>query len=169
MTEIWKDIKDFVGFYQVSSRGRVRSVSRSIPVMRSDGVGYTANYKGKVMTLRENSADGLYYVMLSRDGRSKFCSVSRLVADAFLGLTYDKPYVKHLDGNTHNNVVENLQVVGTKPSGRVFKPIQGSDGSFYSSIREASESIGITAYYVRKHIRSGEPFNGVTYSWVSES
>ena len=28
MKEIWKNIKDFEGYYQVSSKGRIRSVER---------------------------------------------------------------------------------------------------------------------------------------------
>lgn len=37
MNEIWKDIKDFEGYYQISNLGRVRSLDRIINGQRYNG------------------------------------------------------------------------------------------------------------------------------------
>lgn len=46
--EIWKDIKGFEGFYQVSNLGRVKSLDRAI--IRSDGT--LARYSGRILQTR---------------------------------------------------------------------------------------------------------------------
>lgn len=93
--EIWKDIDGYVGKYQVSTFGRIRSLenksktkafSNSVLVTFIDTVGYVA-------------------VNLSR----KTYKVHRLVARAFLPNPNNYPCVNHKDENKTNNYVENLE------------------------------------------------------------
>ena len=72
--EIWKDIKDYEGLYQISNLGRVRSLDRV------DGNG--RGWKGIMLSskLRKN---GYREVILCRDGKRKYMLVHRLVAEAF--------------------------------------------------------------------------------------
>lgn len=94
--EIWKDIKDYEGLYQVSNYGRVRSL----------------NYKrtGKTKVLRYNEIRGGYLsVYLCRNGKRKMFLVHRLVAQAFLPNWFDEPQVNHRDENPKNNHVDNLE------------------------------------------------------------
>ena len=44
MEEIWKDIKNYENYYQVSNLGRVRSLDRTIKDIRSERL-----YKGKIL------------------------------------------------------------------------------------------------------------------------
>lgn len=88
--EIWKDIKDYEGLYQVSNYGMVSSL----------------NYKrtGKTNVLRNNEIRGGYlYVYLHKNGKRKMFLVHRLVAQAFIPNLFDEHQVNHKDENKHNN------------------------------------------------------------------
>lgn len=88
--ERWKPIVDFPG-YSVSDQGRVRT-----------------DKSGRILRLSENQF-GLLQVGMMRDGTQYHRSVPLLVAKAFLPeLTgpFDTPI--NLDGDRHNNRVENL-------------------------------------------------------------
>lgn len=94
--EIWKDIAGYEKLYQVSNRGRVKSLPRN-------GTGA----KEKILTLHKDSK-GVYNVSLSKNGERKIAYVHRLVAEAFLPNPFNLPQVWHIDGNSENNEVDNL-------------------------------------------------------------
>lgn len=90
--EVWRDCKGYEGKYQVSNMGRVWSATRQ-------------QYKNQRI-----NKDGYYRVgLVAKNGKIKTEMVHRLVALAFL----DKPdgcnIVNHIDGNIHNNCVDNLE------------------------------------------------------------
>lgn len=90
MERLWSIIQDFPK-YIISNYGEVS---------RSDGI--------RPMAINE-TATGLLYVGLSRDGRQHIRAVAPLVAQAFVdGRTefFDTPM--HLDGNIQNNRSDNL-------------------------------------------------------------
>ena len=92
MKEIWKDIKDYEGHYQVSNWGRIKSIKF-----------------GKEIILKQNIRRGYYYVCLSKNGIAKNYFIHRLVAEAFLDNPNNYPCVNHKDENKLNNNVENLE------------------------------------------------------------
>ena len=100
--EIWKDIKDYEGLYQVSNLGRVKRVERGIT--RKDGV--KTNVKECIIKSHE---DDYEKVVLHKDKKKDFLLVHRLVADAFLENENNYKYVTHLDGNNMNNELSNLE------------------------------------------------------------
>lgn len=97
--EEWRDIAGYEGFYQVSSRGRVRSLDR----ITSDG----KHLKGKLKT----SSSKYRMVTLYKDSQYENVLVHRLVANAFLPNPDDLPEVDHIDGDPSNNSVNNLRWV----------------------------------------------------------
>lgn len=103
--EVWKDVDETNGFYQVSSFGRVRSVDRVLS--------NRAKRKGKMLKPAKSSS-GYYFVGLSIRGKIKNHFVHRLVAEAYLNNTVEKNEVDHVDGNKLNNAVENLEWVSRK-------------------------------------------------------
>ena len=95
--EIWKDIEDFEGLYQVSNLGRVKSLVR--PYRRTE----------KIITATPNTT-GYLIVGLRRPGSVKSMLVHRLVMQAFEPIdNADQMSVNHKDFNTTNNRLDNLE------------------------------------------------------------
>lgn len=114
MTEEWRDIPNFVGIYQVSNTGRVRSIDRTVRHMGPHNKDENFKYKGKI---RKKSVNRYGYetVLLSHpDGRKKLKRVHRLVAECFLEKHNSVNVVNHIDGNKLNNNVENLEWCSVK-------------------------------------------------------
>ena len=103
MKEIWKDIKDYEGLYQVSNWGRVKSLRRLITNQ------YNSFYiEEKILKIWKNN-NGYGLVTLSKNGTHKKFQVHRLVALHFLPNHSNLPEVNHKDENKTNNSVDNLE------------------------------------------------------------
>lgn len=99
MKEIWKDIKNYEGYYQVSNLGRVRSLPR-----------YDSNnhrLKGRI--LKTTIRSGYYNLNLSKGNKRKSYQVHRLVAMAFIPTDDYSLFINHIDINRLNNKVSNLE------------------------------------------------------------
>lgn len=93
--EVWKDICDYEGLYQVSNLGSVRSVKRQ-------------GTRGGFLKQRTDK-DGYKCVVLFKGNAMKNYFVHRLVAKAFIENKNDFPCVNHKDENKSNNAVGNLE------------------------------------------------------------
>lgn len=170
MKEIWRDIKDYEGLYQVSNLGRIRSVDRYV----KHNLGGLRLYKGRIMKLQLNNL-GYLTVGLNKENKSKHYQVHRLVAMTFpdlvdwteeaKGKLFDELEINHKDENPANNRVDNLEwcthpyninygtrndkVSKTQTNRKdISKPVlqYTLDGVFlveYPSIKEASRQTGI--------------------------
>lgn len=106
--EVWRGVLGYEDSYEVSNYGRVKSLSRKIEVHR-DGETHARYYRERLMSLSIRTR--YPSVSISRDGRLESFLVHRLVAEAFIPNPENKPYVNHIDGDTHNNHVSNLEWV----------------------------------------------------------
>jgi hypothetical protein len=117
--EIWKDIKGYEGSYQVSDKGRVRSLDRESVQNRGSnsptgGRGLIARQlKGKILSLvqtggkNKETGEGVYLQVniykktVRSDGVPKYTVekvyVHRVVAAAFIPNSEDKPCVDHIN------------------------------------------------------------------------
>lgn len=107
MKEIWRDIKDYEGLYQVSDKGNVKRVKHEVEVIKRD--------KLEKRTLNERllepwkSRKGYMKVALRKNNKTYEKFVHRLVAESFMP-TQDKTLqVNHKDTNKENNTLENLE------------------------------------------------------------
>lgn len=91
MEEIWKPIKNYEKFYEVSNLGNVKSKRRNIILK------YNINNKGRP------------YVNLFKNKKAKTRTIHRLVAETFIPNPNNFPEVNHKDENPLNNKVENLE------------------------------------------------------------
>ena len=109
MIELWKDIANYEGSYQISNLGRVKSLSRSI----YDSRGYIIHRKGKI---KKPSFDknGYPQIGLCKNGTVITRKIHRLVAEAFIPNPENKPEINHKDEDKTNNCVDNLEWVTEK-------------------------------------------------------
>lgn len=98
--EVWKDIEGYERSYQVSNKGRVRSLDR----ITNDGKAL----KGKILC-QTYAGKGYLSVMLSKDGKTQRKNIHRLVAEAFLPNPNNLPEINHKSERKNENFVENLE------------------------------------------------------------
>lgn len=89
--ERWKSIPNYEGLYEVSNKGKVKSIKRSC------------------ILLTTVSNCGYERVDLWKNGKKKRYSIHRLVAISFIPNPLNLPMVNHKDENRKNNNVDNLE------------------------------------------------------------
>lgn len=98
MDEIWRDIEGYEGLYQVSNKGRVKSLYKGSERILSPGI----------------DGSGYMFVCLCHDNVRKYFKLHRLVAQTFISNQENKPQVNHKDENKKNNCVDNLEWATSK-------------------------------------------------------
>lgn len=96
MKEIWKDIPGYIGLYQASSLGLIRSL------IRWNGT------NGRILK-QSIRKDSRLKVILCKNKIRKTCKVHRLILETFVGPCPPDMECRHLDGNPSNNKLENLK------------------------------------------------------------
>jgi hypothetical protein len=103
-TEIWKDIKEYEGLYQVSSEGRVKSLPKE---HRYGSKSEKILKLGK--TIKQRNGEDYPIVSLSKDGVVSGYRIHRLVATVFIPNPHNKETVNHINGIKNDNRVQNLE------------------------------------------------------------
>lgn len=101
-TEIFKDVKGFEGYYQISNLGRLKSLRSTRGRLRDRPIIVKTWIDGK-------NKRGYDTVLLCVEKRKKKYKIHRLVAEAFLPNPLNLPEVNHKDEDKRNNFVENLE------------------------------------------------------------
>lgn len=105
MEEIWKDIKDYEGLYQISNLGRVKSLEK-------------VTYHGSIVRRRPEmimkqrlTKRGYLEIILCKNSIQRIFKVHRLVAEAFISNDdpTNKTTINHKDECKINNYAENLE------------------------------------------------------------
>lgn len=98
MAEKWKAVPGYEGRYEVSSRGRVRSLKRK-------RVPETRVLKPHV------DKDGYEELSACKDGDVKYLKIHRLVYECFVGPIPEGHFINHRDNCKFNNHIRNLETV----------------------------------------------------------
>lgn len=109
--EEWRDIKGYEGMYQVSDKGRVRSLDREVYHYASG----RQRIKGRMLRTCDGNTRYIK-TSLSKDGGTKCFPIHQLVAIAFLGHIPNGPIdvVNHINEDRSDNSVSNLEVVTSR-------------------------------------------------------
>lgn len=185
MKEIWKDIKGYEGYYQVSNLGNVRSLDRvqtfnnGSKLCKRIVYGKTiSNYIGKC---------GYVRVRLARGGKKKTTLLHRLIALHFIPNPDNKKEVNHINGVKSDYSISNLEwmthkeniqhahdnglaknkglkgrlnpmygkTYGENPRAKIV--IDMSNGIFYSCAKEAAEAHDIKVATLRSMLQGKNP------------
>ena len=177
--EEWRDIAGCEGRYQVSNIGRVRSLER----YTNAKCGFKKLTPGKILKLQPNKGNGYLEINLRISGKVKRLLIHRLVANAFIPNKDCLPCVDHINGDKHDNRVENLRWVSHKQNTMYAiqnglmdtsdgtehlmsekciarkqkakrKPIIRSDGKRYVSLNAAASDMGCSKAAI-SHVLTG--------------
>lgn len=95
MQEIWKDIPNYENLYQISNRGRVKSLHN--------------RHKNKKYLKPCPTSKGYMSVSLCKNHTQKSFHIHRLVAENFIPNPNNYPCINHIDENKENNDISNLE------------------------------------------------------------
>ncbi len=109
ISEEWKSVVGYEGFYEVSNRGDIRSLDR-IRQMFNLGGYYERMWPGKALKQRLSKYGYFRIGLTSDDGIRTDHSAHTLVANAFIGTCpKNKSQINHKDCVKTNNRPENLE------------------------------------------------------------
>ncbi len=189
MKEIWKSIPGYEGFYEASTKGRIRSVDRIIVLKDRLGNDRPSLYKGKVLSEYEkkyNRANikGRKQVNLSMACKAKSCDVHRLIAFTFIPNPKNYDTVNHKDGNSLNNCIENLEWISKSENNRhAFKnnlihtqrltaQIDLNTGKIlkiYPGESEACRRMGVSQGKIRVAIQNNWKLHGFGWKFIDDN
>ena len=101
MPEIWKDAVGYEGTYQISYIGKVKSLKRP------------RHLKDRILKAYQDK-NGYWCVNLYKDGKPQIQYVHHLVALAFLGPRPEGYHIHHLDHDSSNELLTNLEYISPR-------------------------------------------------------
>lgn len=117
LIELWKDIENYEGLYQVSNTGKIRSLDR---IVKDTTRNRFQHLKGKVLKETDNGK-GYKLVFLNKGRKRENKYVHRLVAEAFIPNPTNLEEVNHKDLNKSNNCVSNLEWISNIENKRHYQ------------------------------------------------
>lgn len=187
MQEIWKDIDGYNGRYSVSNLGNVRSNDERRIVHCKDGRVMDKALKGKVLTKYDNHGKVKGYiahrVSLSKEGKTRWVLVHRLVAEYFCEKREGCNEVNHKDGNPKNNAAVNLEWCNRREN--VLHAMNSGLMNFEKSVVQLDENGEVFRIYrnekqaclhhgiksngkVARAIKLGRRFHGFYWRWFED-
>jgi hypothetical protein len=121
LTEEWKDICYWEGYYQCSNLGRIKSLKRTI--IRKDGK--IKILKERILKPYQNKLR-YFHVVLCKNGKKKTYDIHQLVCTSFHGACPDGEECLHKDNNPANNHADNL-CWGTRTENQHDRIANGTD------------------------------------------
>lgn len=194
MEEVWKDIPNYEGRYQVSNMGRIKSLPREMRCGNGMGIHKVKERILSQVTRRKvispNGSTHIYnyaHVMLKKMGQRQTFQVHRLVAKAFIPNPDNLSDVNHKDENGLNNRVDNLEWMSHKDNcnygtrnqrsaaGNINNPsisrrvlqltVDGKPIKEYPSAKEAYRQTGVWPTSIQDCANHGRHKTAGGYKW----
>ena len=123
MKEIWKTIPGYEGSYEASTMGSIRSIERIIILKDKKGKDRPCVFKGRTLkpckkNYKRSNISQRLQVALSINSKLRTFDVHKLIAMTFIPNIKNVDTVNHIDGNTFNNTVINLEWVSKADNNR---------------------------------------------------
>ena len=156
--EIWKDIPNYEGLYQVSNFGNVKSLARFVKHGEREMF-----VKERILKTRKNK-NGYLSVYPCKNGKYKPMDIHRIVGVVFIDNPCGYGDINHKDGNKENNHVGNLEwcsrsynikhaydILGHKHIKHPIKCIE--TGIVYDGSVDAAKALGLNSSAIRNNAR----------------
>lgn len=188
MCEIWKDIPDYEGLYQVSNLGQVKSLERT--VLSKTNILKRVHERIKKPVIDEH---GYCTVSLYKNNKEKILLVHRIVLAAFVGPCPEDMQVNHIDCNPSNNCLSNLEYVTPsqnikysyqynrdsnirskdfyrKMGQNCYKEVECiTDGNTFKSVKEASLFYNISMNVLYNRCKDSQCVNDLCFRYVEDN
>lgn len=177
MDEIYKSITEFSGNtfnrYEVSNIGNVRSIdsiNEFFTKLTNDFM--SVPLRGCVLVQKSTKFGHKQVCLHTTNHKKKWCTVHRLVADAFIRKLTKDDVINHLDNNPANNCVTNLEITTTKGNvhhsilyGNLKRPFNKDDIDLIFNMRNnENKSMRIIAEHMGcSHTTIRKILNGLRY------
>ena len=162
--EIWKDILDYEGLYQVSDLGRVKRAGRK----KTRGNKYILD---RILNQTKDK-NGYTQVNLSKQGKSKMCKTHRLVMKSFIYIS--DLHVDHINGVRDDNRLKNLRYCTNRQNSTFYflnkettssyiGVFKSSKNKWRASIRVSGKQYNLGNY--NSELEASEAYKEALYSW----
>ena len=127
--EIWKDVPEYSGFYQVSNYGRIKAF-KSLRCKNSNG-----NHI-RIINPYMDKKSGFLRFKATKNNKNKSIILHSLIAKLFIPNPKNMIFVCHKNGDRRNNKVENLEWRGKKKEifeiidGEIWKDVKDFEGLY---------------------------------------
>lgn len=168
--EIWRPVKGFEGYYEVSNMGKIKSLTR----IKSNALCKDYSKKESILKNSPQKTGYIHILLYGATGKKVRFMAHRIVADAFCSNPKDKPFVNHINGIKNDNRAENLEwvtcrenhlhsfrVLGRKSKNNWMaalvskKVICETFGVKFNSISEAASNLDVNANRLGLQLRKG--------------
>jgi len=161
--EEWQTIKNYEGFYQINTKGEIRSL-------------YKRNYHELIS--KRIDRGGYWTVRLCKKGKNSTKYLHRLLAFTFKEIPEGKCCVNHINGNKLDYRLDNLEIVTHREnmihayankliSVKCKAVIDNCTGEIYLSIKEAAKAINISYGTCRNYLNGNIKTNKTCLSLAS--
>lgn len=163
MKECWKPIPAYMGLYEASNLGNIRSVDRYESWTTPSGQIVTRFRPGKQLTptcknRRANNITSTLYVSLCKDGKTSVFAIHEIIASLWVKNPHHYTTIQHKDKNKQNNAASNLEWVPYRHKSNKIPKEEWRPVPRYEDLYEVSQSGRVRS--IKRNVQRARSRNG---------